>query len=115
MALISLPALWHQGLSSTSLVGYQKDESLIISDVWTGTPTVDATVKYQSRVKVSAWDKPFNSTTESADKRQKEVLTVTLHETSNPKEMKAEFDHVISENGTIILRFSGITVLARPN
>ena len=74
---------------------------------------VDAVVTHSLEVKVSAWDKPFTATYESTDKRQKEVLTVTLHETGNPKEIRAEFDHVVSEDGTVILRFSGLTVLVR--
>ena len=115
LGLQSIPARWHQGLSSTYLTDYHKGEHLIISDVWTGTPSINATIKHSLEVRVSAWDKPFSATYESPDKRQKEVLTVTLHETTNPKEMRAEFDHVISEDGTVILHFSGITVLARPN
>ena len=113
--LQSVPARWHQGLDSTYLTDYHKGEHLIISNVWTGTEMVDAVVKHSLEVKVSAWDKPFTAAYESADKRQKETLTVTLHETSNPKEMRAEFDHVISEDGTVILRFSGLTVLTRVN
>ena len=113
--LESIPARWHQGLSSTYLTDYHKGEHLIISDVWTGTPSVDATVKHSLQVRVSAWNKPFSAIYESPDKRQNEVLTVTLHEMADPKEMRAEFDHVISEDGTVTLRFSGVTILARPN
>jgi hypothetical protein len=113
--LESIPAHWHHGLSSTYLTNYRKGEHLIISDIWTGTLTIDAVVKHSLQVKVLAWDKPFTTVSESTDKHQKEVLTVTLRETDNPKEMKADFDHIVYEDGAVSLRFSGITILARPN
>jgi hypothetical protein len=113
--LESIPALWHHGLNSTYLTDYHKGEHLIISDIWTGTPAIDAVIKHSLQVKVSGWDRAYTENSESDDKHHKETLTVTLHETKNPKEMKADFDHTVYEDDHVVLRFSGVTVLARPN
>ena len=109
----SIPAKWHHDLNSTVLVGYKKGEHLIISSIYTGTPTKDAVIKYYRQIKITSWDKPYTETFESNDKKIKEVLTVTLYETNNPREMKAEFEHLVVENGVITLKFSGITILTR--
>lgn len=114
-SLESIPARWHHDLSSTYLTDYRNGEHLIISNIWTGTLGHDAVVKYSLEVKVSAWDKPFIATNESADRQHKEVLNVTLHETNNPKEMEAEFEHTVYEDGQTYLKFSGVTILARVN
>ncbi|MDD5260760.1 MAG: hypothetical protein PHD76_02830 [Methylacidiphilales bacterium] len=111
----SVPAKWHQGLDSTVLVGYKKGEHLIVSDIWTGTPGRDAVIKHMLAVKISQWGKPFTDQYESTDKKQKETLTVTLYETDNAQEMKAEFEHTVYETGKVVLRFSGITILQRCN
>lgn len=110
-----VPALWNHGLNSTNLVGYRKGEHLIISDMWTGALGNDAVIRHSLRVKVSAWNKPFTADWESDDKRQKETLTVTLRAMKNEREMGAEFDHTVFEDGRVVLRFSGTTILARLN
>ena len=110
-----VPAKWRYDLSSTYLTDYKKGEHLILSSISTGTPGVDAVQKYGLRVKIEAWDKPFSTTYESLDTKEKEVLTVTLHETTNPQEMKAEFEDTVYQDGQIFLKFSGITILVRVN
>lgn len=113
-ALKAVPAKWQHYLLSTYLTDYKKGEHLIISSIFTGHGK-DASVRHSLEVKVTSWGKPFTETYESEDKKSKEVFTVTLVETDNPKEMKAEFEHSVYENGELKLRFSGVTILARLN
>jgi hypothetical protein len=108
-----IPAIWHHGLNSSRLVDYKEGEHLVISDIWTGSLGSDAVVRHSLEVKVSAWDKPFSKSVESEDKQRKETLTVTLHRTNNPREMKAEFEHTVYEAKRVVLKFSGITLLVR--
>jgi hypothetical protein len=110
-----VPSLWHHGLNSTRLDDYHEGEHLIISDIWTGALGSDAVVKHNLEVKVSAWGKQFSTSFESEDKHRKEMLTVTLHKTETPTEMRAEFDHTVYEGSRVVLRFSGMTLLARVN
>ncbi|MDO8660262.1 MAG: hypothetical protein Q7K43_00075 [Candidatus Woesearchaeota archaeon] len=111
----SIPAKWHHGLSSTYLIDYKKGEHLIMSSIYTGTLSKDAVQKYGLDVKVTSWGKPFTTAFESKVEKTQETLTVTLYETDNPKEMKAEFEDVVVENGIVILRFCGTTILTRVN
>ena len=112
-SLESIPAKWHHELSSTSLVGYKKGEHLIISFIHTGTLGKDAVVKHSLEVKVSAWAKPSTQVLELKDGKTRETLTVTLYEMTTPKEMKADFEHIVFENGVVVLKFCGTTVLTR--
>ena len=79
----------------------------------TGIVGLDAVQKYGLDVKVSSWGKPFTAVQQSKDKKQKEVLTVTLYQMADAKEMKAVFDDTVYESGKIKLKFSGTTLLAR--
>ncbi len=109
----SNPAIWRQELSSTRLVGYKANEQLIYSWIITGTYGVNATVRYSMEVKVDSWDKPFTATRESVDKKEKETFTVTLRNLHDPKEIEAEFEHVVYQDGRVKLRFAGVTRLVR--
>ncbi|MCI0533834.1 MAG: hypothetical protein L0Z50_01260 [Verrucomicrobiales bacterium] len=109
----SIPAKWRHDLASTALVGYKNAEHLVVSSIYTGTLGSDAIVQYSLEVKVSSWGRPFSSTLTSKDGKAKETLTVSLYESSNSKEMRADFEHLVSENGSVILKFCGTTVLAR--
>jgi hypothetical protein len=64
-------------------------------------------------VETMSWDKAFTATWESVDKKWKNTFIVSLHETDNPREMRADFDHEVLENGVVIVRFSGTTFLPR--
>lgn len=108
-----LPATWRHDLGSTRLVGYKKGEHLIVSSIVTGTVGRDAVQKYGLDVKVSAWGKPFTAMQQSKDKKQKEVLIVTLYKMADIREMKAVFDDTVYESGKVKLKFSGTTLLAR--
>jgi len=114
-ALKSIPAKWQHDLESTYLKDFAKGEHLVLSSIRTDTPGVDTVTKYHLKVKVTEWGKPFTKSYESSEQNYKEVLTVTLYESDNKKEMKAEYDHVVYENNEVKLRFSGVTVLVRVN
>ena len=109
----SVSALWQQGLSITRLADYKQSERLVISDIWSGTLGQDAVIKHSLKVKVDTWGKRFITTYESPDKKDKEILSVTLYKTTNPREISAHFEHIVYEKGEIKLRFCGITRLAR--
>ena len=109
----SVPALWQQGISITRLTDYKQSERLVISDIWSGTPGQDAVMKHSLKVKVDTWGKRFITTYESANKKDKEIFSVTLYKTTNPREISAHFEHIVYANGEIKLRFCGITRLAR--
>ena len=108
-----VPAKWRQELSSTTLVGYKPGEYLVRSDIATGTSGVDAVVRYSAAVKVETLGKAFTVAEEhtSKGKRYEESLKVTLNAADDPKELNADFEHTVSENGKVILRFAGTTVL----
>ncbi|MFC2049018.1 hypothetical protein ACFLR5_02225 [Elusimicrobiota bacterium] len=114
-ALESIPAKWQHELSSTYLTDYKKDEHLVISSIYKGTHGVDAVEKYGLEVKVGEWEVPYKKEYESKKGKYKEILTVTLYEMDDPKEIKVKFKHVVYENEKIKLMFSGITILVRVN
>ena len=109
----SVPALWQHGLSITRLTDYKQSERLVISDIWSGTLGQDAVIKHSLKVKVDTWGERFITTYQSADKKDKEILSVTLYKTTNAREISAHFEHIVYEKGEIKLRFCGITRLAR--
>lgn len=110
-AFESIPAIWHQGLSISRLVGYEKGEYLVVSDIWTGTPGRDAVVRHSLEVKVDLPGRAFTATQAATAKTPKETLTVTLIGTENPKELAAHFEHTVGEGNNVQLQFSGITRL----
>ena len=114
-ALESVPAIRHQGLSSTYLTDYKKGEHLIMSDIHTGTPGKDAVIRHMLQVKVETFGKAYSSTYESPDKKSKESLTVTLTETDDPQELEAQFEHAVRVGGNLTLKFCGITRVRRVN
>ncbi len=112
---MSVSAIWHHNLASTVLKGYKTGEHFIISSIMKGEPGVNAESRNMVELKVTAWGKPFTETIESPDQTEKDVFTVTLFETSDPKEMKADFDHTVYKDKKIFLRFRGTTMLVRVN
>jgi len=111
----SIPAIWHHDIASTVLKGYKPGEHFIISTITKGMPGINAEAGHMVELKVSAWGKPFTETIESPDRTEKDVFAVTLFETSNPKEMKADFNHTVYKANKMFLKFSGTTVLVRVN
>ena len=111
----SIRAIWNFDLRSTHLTDYKKGEHLVISGIYTGTFGIDAAQKYGLEVKVDQWNKPFKTKSESVDHKLLETLSVTLHPLDNPKEMQADFEDIVYENGKIKLKFSGTTLLVRSN
>lgn len=109
------PAKWNHSLYSSFLTDYKKGEHLVISYISTGFPGVNSVIKYGVELKITQWDKPFSSTAESPDKKTKETLRVTLHELPDSKEMRADFDHQVFQDGKLFLKFSGSTLLSRWN
>lgn len=108
-------AKWNHGLSSIYLSDYKKDEHLIISSIYTGTPGLDGSVKHSLELKVSKWRKPVTKKYKSEDRNHKEILTVTLYKLDDSEIMKAKFKHIVYLNGRKELEFSGLTVLRRLN
>ena len=109
----SIQAVWRHELSSTRLVGYKENEQLVYSWIITGTYGVNATVRYTMEVKVDSLDKPFTATRESVDEKEKQTLMVTLHKLDDPKEIEAEFEHIVYQDEKVKLKFSGVTRLVR--
>jgi hypothetical protein len=107
------PAKWRQELMSTSLIGYKPGECLVRSDITTGTTGLDAVVRNSVAVKVETLGKPFTEKKkyDSQGKRCRETLKVTLTDTAVPNEVNAEFEHTVAEDGKVILRFAGKTLL----
>ena len=108
-----LPAKWRQELSSTTLVGDKPGEYRVRSNISTGTDGVDAVIRYSLAVKIETWGKPFTAT-EDYDfkgKRYKQTLKVTLTPAASAKELNADFEHTVAEDGKVILRFAGNTIL----
>ena len=54
------------------MVDYGKDEYLIISEMWTGTPLRDAVIQHISAVRIDQWGRAFSDQKESRDKKQKD-------------------------------------------
>ena len=111
-AIESIPAKWNHALSSTQLAGSKPGEYLVFSFISTGISSAKS-VRYAAEVMVSSWDKEFMTTLESKDKKIKETFSVILRTTDNPKEMSAVFEHVVYDNGKLMLKFSGQTLLTR--
>ena len=93
----SIPSLWYHGLSATRLAGYRVSERLLISDIWSGTSGQNAVLKYRLKVRMNVWGRQFTTASQSADKKSRETLSVTLLKTTNRHEMSAHFEHVIYE------------------
>lgn len=109
----SVAALWHHGLSATRLAGYKNSERLLVSDIWSGTPGQNAIIKYSFKIKVNVWGRQFTTSSQAADKKSRETLSVTLFKTTNRREMSAHFEHIVYEKGEVKLRFCGVTRLPR--
>ena len=104
-----LPAEWTEELGITRLDGYADNEFLVLSNIAQTQPV--RTVRHHLEVKVSAFDKSFTAEEQSPDRKLKETLSITLHPTTDQKHFKAEFEHVVYEDGEVTLRFSGVTIL----
>ena len=100
-------------LSCTRLVGDSDGHYHILSQVLSPDPTSPPVGFASLGVETMSWDKAFTATWESVDKKWKNTFIVSLHETDNPREMRADFDHEVLENGVVIVRFSGTTILPR--
>lgn len=113
----SIPAKWHHELYSTYLTDYKKDEHLIISSIYSGTPGKDAVVKYDIEVKIESWDTEFiqNKQYEYNKSKYKEILSITLSKMHDPKCMKAKYSHIVIMNGIKEIESSGLTELVRVN
>ena len=107
-----LQAQWRQELLITRLVGYKPDEFLVASDV---IQSESGGIFHHMEVKVSAFSKAHTarSQTERDGKKSEEVLTVSLSATPKASELKADFVHEVTEEGRIVLRFSGTTILPK--
>lgn len=106
-------AIWNHELGSSRLVGYKQGEHLVLSKIYTGTPGTNARFRYDLRVKVSTWNKPYTISSTADEKHLRQVLTVTLSPLRDRQQMKATFDHVVYKNGQKKLKFSGVTILRR--
>ena len=104
-------AVWRQELLWTRLVGDAPGTYRVHSAIITGVVGVNAAERYSLEVRVTSWNTPFEVTRESATER--ETLTVTLRETTDPKEMEATFEHVVYEGKKVKLKFAGVTRLMR--
>jgi len=101
------------------LVGDKASELRIHSGIYAGVLGHNASQRFAQEVRVQAWGKPFTVTSrvyqrpdlERDGTTYKEVFTVTLYETEDPKEMRAEFEHIVYRNEKIYLRFAGITIV----
>lgn len=106
------PAKWNHALYSTQLANSKPGEYQVFSFISTGMSS-SKSVRHAAEVMVSSWDKEFMTTLESKDKKIKETFSVILRTTDNPKEMIAVFEHVVYDNGKLMVKFSGQTILTR--
>jgi hypothetical protein len=107
------PATYRHELSCTRLVGDSDGHYQVVSQVLSPAPKPPPVGFAAMGADVTSWDKEFTTTWESADKKWKNTFIITLHQTENPREMRADFDHAVLENGVVVVRFSGTTILPR--
>jgi len=88
-------------------------EYLVQSDIITGITGINAEIRYSTAVKVESWGKACSVTEkyERNGKKYQETLRVTLTPVVRAKELNADYEHTVLEDGQVILRFSGMTVL----
>lgn len=113
-AFESLPAIWRHDLSSTKLTGYSAEEFYIVSHIFTGRMGLDAVQQHGLELKVTGFGKAFSTTSKAMDGKLAERFEVTLHETPNPRQIRADYESLVYKNGKPFLRFSGSTLLQRP-
>ncbi|HEY5792458.1 MAG TPA: hypothetical protein VIS74_04115 [Chthoniobacterales bacterium] len=110
----SIPAIWRQELHSTVLSDYLPGEYFIISSIYTGRLGKDASIRHMQEVKVTAFGKSFSATLKDKNDRLAEIFTVTLFEMHDPQRMRANYEHIVYNEGEEYLKFSGSTILVRP-